>query len=317
MITVSVCCITYKHEQFLAQAIESVLAQQTDFSVEMVIGDDCSPDGTARLAQKYAASYPGQVRVLARQHNLGIMPNLLATWAECRGEYIAFLEGDDYWTDPTKLQRQVAALRENPDCNLCFHDAEAFYDDLSGENWTFHARFGLPDPATTTAPRRYAHAELVRKGWCMPSASMLFRASSLPQPLPAWLVGVFSGDYSLQLLSTRHGAALYLPRQMARYRLHSGGVVQTSHNTLAQNTRRIHEAKHYKQLLSRELRGHIDGYLEYLYFERSEKLGATGQRWHKLYFYLKAITVNKEQVLSHAKRLIFKVAMPSRSNTGK
>lgn len=306
MFTVSVCCITYKHEQFLSQAIESVLAQQTDFKVEMVISDDCSPDGTSRVAQEYAHRYPDQVRVLTRTHNLGIMPNLIATWGECQGDYIAFLEGDDYWTDTTKLQRQVDALRQNLDCSLCFHDAEAFYDDHLGQDWTFHERFNLPTPNSAISFRRYTQADIVRKGWFIPSASMLFRASSLPQPLPAWLAGVFSGDFSLQLLSTQQGAALYLPRLMSRYRLHHGGVMQTSSNSIIQNTKRIHEGEWYKRFLPKELHSHIDIYLEYLYSDRSEKLGNAGYSGQKLYFYIRAMVLNKKRMLFHVKRLFFK-----------
>ena len=73
--TISICCITYNHEAYLAQAIESVLAQQTNFAVEMVIGEDCSTDGTRRIAQGYERKYPGRVRVLTPAQNLGIMPN--------------------------------------------------------------------------------------------------------------------------------------------------------------------------------------------------------------------------------------------------
>ncbi|MFC6224886.1 glycosyltransferase [Hymenobacter artigasi] len=83
--TVSVCCITYNHEAYLAQAIESVLVQQTDFAVEMVIGEDCSTDSTRRIAQEYEHKYPERIRVLTPAHNLGIMPSLMATMASRTG----------------------------------------------------------------------------------------------------------------------------------------------------------------------------------------------------------------------------------------
>ena len=301
--TVSVCCITYNHEAYLAQAIESVLAQQADFAVEIVIGEDCSTDSTRRIAQEYERKYPGRIRVLTPAHNLGIMPNLMATMASCTGEFIAFLEGDDYWTDLTKLQRQVAALRTRPACAMCFHDAEIFYDDSSNPARNFSEKFVEILPAPESDYREFTQYDLGRLGWFMPSAAMLFRASSL-LPLPAWLAGVFSGDYTLQLLSTSHGPALYLPRLMSRYRLHAGGVMQTSHNTMAQNGRRIFEHEQYLRAFEPSLHRFFNQYLEHLYFERSEKLGQAGQRWQQLYFYLKAVSVDGERLRHHAKRLI-------------
>ena len=102
---VSAWCTTYKHEKFLAQAIESVLMQETDFAFEMVIGEDCSPNGICQIALEYELRYLSRVRALAQAQSIGIMPNVLATYAACRGEFIAFLEGDDYWTDSSRLQR--------------------------------------------------------------------------------------------------------------------------------------------------------------------------------------------------------------------
>jgi len=301
--TVSVCCITYNHEAYLVQAIESVLTQKTDFTVEMVIGEDCSADGTRRIAQEYECRYPGRIRVLTPAHNLGIMPNLMATMARCTGEFIAFLEGDDYWTDPTKLQRQVEALRAQPASAMCFHDAEIFYDDNSSPSCNFSVKFAEILSASGTDCREFTQHDLGRLGWFMPSASMLFRASGL-LPLPGWFVGVFSGDYTLQLLSTRHGSALYLPHVMSRYRLHAGGVMQTSHNTLAQNGRRIFENEHYRRAFAPHLHVFFNQYLEHLYFERSEMFSKAGQRWQQLYFYFKAVSIDNQRLLHHAKRVM-------------
>lgn len=302
--TVSVCCITYNHEHYLAQAIESVLAQQTNFAVEMVIGEDCSPDSTRAVAQRYAEQYPGRVRVLTPAHNLGIMRNLMATIAACRGEFIAFLEGDDYWTDPTKLQRQVDDLRAHPEGAMSFHDAEIFYNEGDKPAHLFSEKFAGILPAPGGSPASFSQLDLGRLGWFMPSAAMLFRASSLTLPLPTWFANVFSGDYTLQLLSTRAGTARYLPRVMSRYRLHAGGVMQTSHNSLAQNGRRVFENEQYRRVFAPELHPFFNRYLEHLYFERSEKMGAEGQRWQKLRFYFKAISVDKARLAYHTKRIL-------------
>ncbi|OWP61510.1 hypothetical protein CDA63_19030 [Hymenobacter amundsenii] len=313
LITVSVCCITYNHGDYLAQAIESVLAQKTDFAVEMIIGEDHSPDNTRAIAQQYEQRYPGQVRVLAHAQNLGIMRNLMATRAACQGEFIAFLEGDDYWIDPTKLQRQVEALRASPDCAMCFHDAELLHEASSNTSKTtdqkvtvsFSEKFSkiLPESKKGTLPKRFTQVDLAQLGWFMPSASMLFRADSLPLPLPPWFAGIFSGDYTLQLLSTSHGAALYLPHQMAVYRIHAGGVMHTMNNTLIQNERFIWENEQYCRVFGLDVRPYFEIRLEHLYFERSVKFGEKGHRAQQLYYYGKAVTINSQRFWHHLKRL--------------
>ena len=106
------------------------------------------------------------------------------------------------------------------------------------------------------------------------------------------------------MLSTRHGSALYLPRLMSAYRLHAGGVMQTSQGTLAQNTGRIFEYEHYRQTFSAELRPHFNRYLEFLYFERSELFGAVGNRLQQLYFYARAISIDRQRLVFHVRRLL-------------
>ena len=288
--TVSVCCITYNHAAFLAQTIESVLMQETDFAVELVIGEDCSPDATRAIAQDYERRYPGRVRVLAHAHNLGIMRNLMATMAACTGEFVAFLEGDDYWTDPAKLQRQVDLLRTRPDAGLCFHDAEIVYEvDPPRPPTVFSqhiAPHALPAPSPAAAPLRFTQASLAQVGWIVPSASMMFRASNLPQPLPEWFAGVFSGDYTLQLLSTQRGAAYYLPQPMARYRVHAGSVTVRMAQSEHRFQQRIYEAQMYRQhVFGPENKAYGDVYLAKQYLGYAEFLGSVG-RWRERLPYL-------------------------------
>lgn len=305
--TVSVCCITYNHEQFLVQTIESVLMQQTDFEVEMVIGEDCSTDSTRRIAQAYEKQYPGRIRVLTPNTNLGIMPNLMATMAACQGEYIAFLEGDDYWTDANKLQIQVEALRANPDCALCFHDAEIFDDGepdqpvlVFSQQVAAHA---LPPPTAQGATRRFTQLDLARAGWIIPSASMLFRASSLPQPLPAWFAGVYSGDYTLHLLSTRRGPALYLPRLMSRYRQHDQSVSSTMVQSVYQFERRVYEAKMFQQhVFEPRHRKYADIYLANQYKGYARYLRGQGQRGPALRYFAKALFLSRQRLPLYLER---------------
>jgi len=126
---VSVAMITYNHENFIAQAIESVLMQETDFQVELILGEDCSTDGSRRIVREYADKYPHVIRALLPEHNLGMQKNGAAVFDACKGEYIACLEGDDYWTCPDKLQKQVEILENNQEYGLVYTDVDFYYQD--------------------------------------------------------------------------------------------------------------------------------------------------------------------------------------------
>lgn len=118
----SVRIATYQHAGFIAQCLDRVLAQQTNFPFEILIGEDCSTDGTRDIVFDYADRYPEKIRVITADMNVGIKANGQRLREACRGKYIALLEGDDYWTDPMKLQKQVDFLESNPDYVLCYHD---------------------------------------------------------------------------------------------------------------------------------------------------------------------------------------------------
>jgi glycosyltransferase involved in cell wall biosynthesis len=212
--TVSVCMITYNHERFIAQAIESVLMQETDFPVELVIGEDCSTDGTRAIVVEYAQRYPERIRPFLRERNLGMIPNFVATLQACRGKYIALLEGDDYWTDPHKLQKQVQFLEGHPDYVLCHHDAMIV--DEHG--------YVLQDsklPAETK--RDFSQEELMAGAWIL-TLTACFR--NVIQEFPPEFLRVFNGDSFLFSMLGQFGRSKYLGDciKPAAYRQHPGGV---------------------------------------------------------------------------------------------
>src|SRR5262249_39772783 len=112
---------TYNHEAYVAQAIEGVLAQQADFPIELVIGEDCSTDNTRSICSTFAKRHPEVIVLLAQDKNLGLVANGRAVFRACRGQYLAMCEGDDYWTDPRKLQKQADLLDKHPSWSGCFH----------------------------------------------------------------------------------------------------------------------------------------------------------------------------------------------------
>lgn len=124
---VSVFMITYNHEKYISQAIEGVLMQKTNFDFELVIGEDKSTDKTREICEKYASKYQNKIKLLPSDKHYGAMDNHNRTFKACTGKYIAMCEGDDYWTDPYKLQKQVDFLEKNPDYGMVCTDYNKFY----------------------------------------------------------------------------------------------------------------------------------------------------------------------------------------------
>ena len=117
---VSVCMTAYNHAPYIGRAIEGVLSQRTTFAVELVLSDDCSTDGTGAICRDYAARYPDRIRLLTGDVNVGMRANYRRTIEACRGRYVAMCDGDDWWCDPEKLERQVAMLEADPSLGLCY-----------------------------------------------------------------------------------------------------------------------------------------------------------------------------------------------------
>jgi glycosyltransferase involved in cell wall biosynthesis len=127
---VSVKMITYNHAPYIARAIEGVLQQKTNFPFELVIGEDCSTDGTREIVFEYQRKHPSLIHVVASEKNLGAAANSRQTTEVCRGKYLAFCEGDDFWHDPSKLQKQVDYLEGHPECGLVYSSYDEYYPHL-------------------------------------------------------------------------------------------------------------------------------------------------------------------------------------------
>lgn len=121
-IMVSVCMLAYNHEKYIRQAIESVLMQKVNFKYEIIIGEDCSPDHTREIVKEYEEKYPDIVKPIYHERNVGSAKNGVAIRENCSGKYIAYLEGDDYWTDENKLQLQFDFLEKNPQYVAVYHN---------------------------------------------------------------------------------------------------------------------------------------------------------------------------------------------------
>ena len=172
---VSIFSLAYNHESYIEKAIESWLMQKTNFRFEAVIGEDHSTDRTREIVFSYAKKYPEIIRVIHSESNVGMRENSKRTRAACRGKYVAFCEGDDYWIDPNKLQRQVDFMEANPDFSICFHDAILLWDDKSRS----------PNYFVPKDQKEVSTTEDVIEKYYIPTASMLLR-STYTEDLPDW-----------------------------------------------------------------------------------------------------------------------------------
>ncbi len=215
-VVVSVATTTYNHEAYIAEAIESVLRQETDFAVELVIGEDCSTDGTRAIVQAYAERFPGRIRLLLAERNQGLTANHCAVLDACTGKYVALLDGDDYWVDPTKLQRQVAMLESDPELAICFHNVLVLR-----ENQPSQPRLFCPE-----SQKELSTLEDILRYNFIPACSCVFRRG-LYGKLPHWYHTLPWVDWPLHILNARHGDIGYINAVMAVYRLHSSNVSRT------------------------------------------------------------------------------------------
>jgi glycosyltransferase involved in cell wall biosynthesis len=219
---VSVSVPTYQHEGYIAACLDGILMQQADFPFEIIVGEDESVDGTRAVCVSYADRYPDKIRLFLRSRLLstwqdgGVTRRLNGIWCRrsSRGKYIAMCEGDDCWTDPHKLQRQVDTLRSNPQATLCCHRVKK-------------GRY-IGDPEAITYPDgpRPATAgldEVLDENW-IPTCSMLMTREIAVAPLPNWAKNLPFGDWPLQLMAAQGGQVCFLDSIMGFYRVHGGGA---------------------------------------------------------------------------------------------
>jgi glycosyltransferase involved in cell wall biosynthesis len=210
---VSVYIQTYQQIAYIRDAIDGVLAQRTPFELEIVIADDCSSDGTREVLAEYRDRHPELIRLLLPERNLGPTEIFRHAVAELRGRYVAWLDGDDYWTDTEKLARQVEALRARPGWAGCFHNATVCQVDGDSPNRPY---------VSDEVRGSLGFADLLRSN-PVPSLSLMARGD-LVRDLPSWVWEGLWADWLALLAISQHGELGYMPEEMGVYRVHSAGI---------------------------------------------------------------------------------------------
>jgi glycosyltransferase involved in cell wall biosynthesis len=210
---VSICMITYNHEKYIHQAIEGILAQRCTFDWELIISDDLSCDQTRNICLEYQKQNPDKIKLLLPDKNLGIIPNFITTLKTCSADYVAICEGDDYWTDSLKLQKQVDFLENNPDYAICFTQAKV-YNEYSGQFTKVLKPKQNQDTFTLT--------DIIQNNM-IPTLTVVFR-NGLFGNFPSWFSTLKYGDWPLHILNAQFGKIAYVPEITGVYRMHGNGA---------------------------------------------------------------------------------------------
>ncbi len=216
---ISVCIMTYQHAKYIRECLEGALLQKTNFPVEIIVGEDGSNDGTREICIEYAEKYPDRIRLFPRSRKDVITINgkktgrfnFMQTFKAARGKYIALCEGDDHWSDPQKLQKQVDFLEANSDFAVCFHAAYEVHEGM--EN-----RISNPDLVNDVFT-----IEDLAKGNFLHTPTVVYR-NILKGQLPSWYDRIPVGDYPLHMLHSSKGKIKFIREPFAYYRVHGGGA---------------------------------------------------------------------------------------------
>lgn len=215
-VLVSIDCITYNQEKYIAQAIESFLMQETDFAFEILIHDDCSTDNTVPIVKAYEKKYPNIIKVIYEKENQYSKGRQVSeiNCANARGKYIAVCEGDDYWTSPYKLQKQVDFMEKHPEYSLCTH-ATKRVNEL-GEDLKRDVRPNIGNKEFTIEEM------LPKDGSLFATNSMLYRRN-IREQLPDFYYNAPIGDYPLTIALALKGKVFYMDEAMSAYRIGAQG----------------------------------------------------------------------------------------------
>jgi len=229
--TVSIICITYNQGKYISQALESFLMQKTDFPFEILIHDDASTDNTADIIRKAVESNQNPHAIFKplyeteNQYSKGTYDFINTMLRQANGTYIAFCEGDDYWTDPNKLQKQVDYMRQHPSASLCFHRVQAIFEDSSKKAYT------IPAEDETTG---FTVEELIKRNFIQLN-SVLYKARKYDN-MPN---SIMPQDWYLHLYHARSGDIGFIDEIMAVYRINAGGVWHDSQDDIDKIWRRF------------------------------------------------------------------------------
>jgi glycosyltransferase involved in cell wall biosynthesis len=215
--SISVSIITYNQQKYIGECLQSVLQQKCNFEFEVIINDDKSTDGTSEICERIInnTNYSNVIVKYQRNPvNVGMMANWIDSIKKCQGKYIALCEGDDYWTDLSKLQKQFNFLEANPKYVGCFHNTEERYEDEQDKASFLYCNY--------PSSKAISFADL-SFGNLIPTCSVMYR-NNLFNEFPDWYFRLNMADWPLHLLNSQFGSFWFIPQVMGVHRLHKESV---------------------------------------------------------------------------------------------
>ena len=213
-IVVAIYCIAYNHENYIRDCLDGFVMQKANFRFVAIVHDDASKDNTAKIIREYEEKYPEIIKPIYESENQfskddGSLAQIMnKAVAETGADYVAMCEGDDYWTDPYKLQKQVDFMEENKAYSACFHNARVLGED--GKVWLFN---DLKESHDQTPDA------IIKRHWFIPTASLMYR--NLIAEYPDFMKKEIR-DYAFELFYASKGSFYYMDDVMSVYRLHQG-----------------------------------------------------------------------------------------------
>ena len=234
---VSICMITYNHQNYIEQALKSIFSQNVNFDFEVIIGDDFSSDSTVSIIERFNLKYPGKIIPVLRKENVGMMNNFADVLQRAKGKYIALLEGDDYWTDPTKLQKQVDFLEANPGFVISYTD----YSQTEEGS-------GLITDQTNLYHKEVLTVDDLLENNYVSTLTCVFR-NNLFDEFPEGFSNLKVGDWPLHVLNAQYGKIKYHKGWVSGvYRIHAGGV-WSGQNKITKSLAYAEVYEFFKQIL--------------------------------------------------------------------
>lgn len=230
---VSICCLAYNQENYIAKTLDGFVSQQTTFPFEVLVHDDASTDGTANIIMEYASKYPFIKPIIQKENQYSKQVSVQKTfnYPRVKGKYIAYCEGDDYWSDPNKLQKQFNILESNSDISICLHKTMKITKEGRLTNKYFppfemsSKRFTIED---------YLKSELQEGNWTFQLSSFMVRKDVIDLLVSGTVpfTKAFSvGDFPLIILALTKGDGYYINEDMSHYRVMAGGVMSKLKNS--------------------------------------------------------------------------------------
>lgn len=266
----SVVILAYNHELYIKECLDGVLKQQTDFDFDVIVHDDASIDGTVEIIKRYKEKYPNLFKTIFQKENQfskdrAVFSNIILP--KIRSKYIAICEGDDFWTDPNKLQKQVDFLEKKPNYVMAFHDVNVLQNKNNNKmyNYARHSKQTL------------FFNDLLFK-MHIPTCSLMIRRSIIPKPFPEWISNCLMEDTPIKLLISDKGKSKYFPEKMATYRRHDAGITNSKEQVLKGRASYL--------LMYKKLRKHLglNRYLPLTFMIVKTQLGKYKNVLRQLYF---------------------------------